>query len=229
MKDLIVKKHPKSPVSEAYRAVRTNIQFANIDKDTKTILVTSATPGEGKSTTLSNVAITLADAGNKVLIMDCDFRKPKVHKTFEISNAVGITDLLLSGEDFQAHVHKAIHKNLHILTAGRVPSNPSEILDSKTMKQFIEHLKTFYDFILIDTPPVLPVTDAVILSTYVDKVILVCASGEVAIDYAKRAKESLDKVGADILGVVINKINIKSRNHYYYYYYHEKKKGKKND
>lgn len=229
MKDLIVKKHPKSPVSEAYRAVRTNIQFANIDKDTKTILVTSATPGEGKSTTLSNVAITLADAGNKVLIMDCDFRKPKIHKTFEISNAVGITDLLLSGEDFDTHLHKSIHKNLHILTAGRVPSNPSEILDSKTMKQFIEHLKKFYDFILIDTPPVLPVTDAVILSTYADKVILVCASGDVAIDYAKRAKESLEKVGADIMGVVINKINIKSRNHYYYYYYHEKKKRKKND
>lgn len=226
MNELIVKRHPKSPVSESYRALRTNILFSNVDKDTKTFMVTSATPGEGKSTTLTNTALTLAGAGHKTIILDCDFRKPRVHKIFEISNKSGITEMLLSEKTHHDFIHKKVVPNLDVMTAGNVPSNPSEILNSKAMKAFIETVKDEYDYVFIDAPPVLPVTDAVILSTYIDRVILVCAAGGVTFDMAKHAKDALERVGGQILGVVLNKISVKENSQYYYYYYGEKKDQK---
>jgi len=226
LKELIVHNNPKSPVSEAYRGIRTNIQFANIDNNIKTILMTSATPGEGKTTTLCNVAMTLADAGHKVIIIDCDLRKPRIHKFFEISNKEGITDILLKGEDFKKFIKGDFHPNLHIITSGKIPSNPSEILYSKAMKSFIEKLKEEYDYVFIDTPPVIAVTDAAIMSSYIDGVVLVCSSGNIEIDMAKKAKESLEKVNANMLGVVLNKIPLKGQKYANYYYYSNEEGGK---
>jgi len=222
LKELIVYQSPKSPISEAYRGIRTNLQFSNVDHSYQSILVTSATVGEGKTTTLCNVAATLADAGNRVIIVDCDLRKPRIHKFFTISNQVGLTDILLKGDDYIPYVYKTPHANLFVLPSGNIPSNPSELLNSDTMRRFIERLKVDYDYVLIDTPPVVPVTDAVILSTYIDRVILVCASGQLDIELGKKAKDALVKVGANILGVVLNKMSVNAQKYSYYYYYKEK-------
>lgn len=221
MKEMILKSLPKSPISEAYRGIRTNLEFANIDKNFKTILVTSATAGEGKTTTLCNVAAAMADNGSRVLILDCDLRKPRVHKFFGLSNATGLTDILLKGHDYKKFVHNIDYENISVITAGHIPKNPSELLSSAAMKKFIETLKNDYDYVMIDAPPVVPVTDSVIMSTYIDGVILVCASGDLNIEMAKKTRESLTKVGANILGVVLNKVPVDSKKYAYYYYYHQ--------
>ena len=213
---------PKSPISEAYRGIRTNIQFANVDNNIKTILMTSSALGEGKTTTLCNVAMTMADAGHKVIIIDCDLRKPRIHKFFEVSNRVGITDILLKGEDFKSFLRGGFHPNLEIITSGKIPSNPSEILYSNAMKNLIEKIKMEYDYVFIDTPPVIAVTDAVIMSQYIDGVVLVCSSGKTEVEMVKKAKESLAKVNANILGVVLNKIPLKGQKYANYYYYSNK-------
>lgn len=219
MKELIVHNSPKSPISEAYRGVRTNLLFANVDHNVKTILVSSATSSEGKTTTLCNLAMTLADSGKSVIVVDCDLRKPRIHKFMDISNAHGVTDILLRGDHYSGYVHKGIHQHLHVITSGKIPGNPSEIMNSDAMKLLMKTLREDYDYVLIDSPPIVPVTDTVIMSTYIDRVLLVCASGSVDIDMAKKAKEKLEKVGAKILGVVLNKVKMNSRKYQYYYYY----------
>lgn len=226
MKELIVNTKPKSPISESYRSIRTNIQFANLDKNLQTIMVTSPTAREGKTTTLSNVALAMADADHRVLIVDCDMRKPRIHKVFEISNIYGMAEILLHGGDYKKALNPTSNENLYIITAGKIPSNPSELLYSNAMKILIQNLKKDFEYIFIDAPPVVPVTDAVIMSNYVDGVILVCASGVIEIELAQKAKESLENVNANILGVVLNKINTKNDKYssYYYYYGEEDKK-----
>lgn len=226
MKEFIVHNSPKSPISEAYRGVRTNMQFANVDRDYQSVLVTSSTAGEGKTTTLCNIAGTLADSGKKVIIVDCDLRKPRIHKFFNISNHFGVTDILLNGGSYHEAVHASSHKGIWVIPSGKIPTNPSEILNSDAMKRFIEDLKSDFDYIFIDTPPVVPVTDAVIMSTYIDRVILVCASGDLEIDMAKKAKESLERVGANFLGVVLNKVPVNTSKYQNYYYYHNDERDK---
>ena len=221
MKELILKKLPKSPISEAYRGIRTNLEFANIDKNYRTIMVTSSTAGEGKTTTLCNVAAAMADNGSRVLILDCDLRKPRIHKFFELSNASGLTDILLRGDDYKQYVQDINYKNISVITAGSIPKNPSELLSSEAMKKFISVVKEDYDYVMIDTAPVVPVTDAVIMSTYIDGVIIVCSSGNINIEMAKKARESLTRVGANILGVVLNRVPVDAKKYAYYYYYHQ--------
>lgn len=224
MNELIVHSRPNSPMSESYRVIRTNIQFSDLDGEAKTIMFTSGVKSEGKTTTISNVALTMADAGHKVVLLDCDFRNPSVHKAFGISNRSGITDILVRKSDYKEYINTVFkHENLDILTVGKVPSNPSELLYSESMKKFIAKLKEDYDYVLIDTPPVLPVTDATIMSTYIDKVIIVCLSGKAQIDITTKAVESLKKVEANILGVVLNKVQIKGGNHKSLYYYEKSK------
>lgn len=223
MKELIVHNTPKSPISEAYRGIRTNLLFANVDHNVKTILVSSATSGEGKTTTLCNVAMTLADSNKSVIIVDCDLRKPRIHKFLEISNAQGVTDVLLNGDHYSNFLHKGIHPHLHVLTSGKIPGNPSEILNSEAMKSLIKTLAADYDYVLLDSPPIVPVTDTVIMSTYIDRVLLVCSSGNVDVEMAKKAKETLEKVGAKILGVVLNKMKMNNKRYQYYYYYASQK------
>ncbi|MCK8059900.1 MULTISPECIES: CpsD/CapB family tyrosine-protein kinase [unclassified Fusibacter] len=222
MKELIVLNHPKSPVAEAYRAIRTNIKFANVDQNITTMMVTSATAGEGKTTTLCNIAMTFVANGSKVLIVDCDLRKPRVHKFFEISNAKGVTDVLLNQEPYQEYVQQVVDGQLHVLTAGAIANSPSELLSSNAMKNLLEQLRSDYDYIFFDTPPVLPVTDAVILGTMIDGALLVCNSGVVKKHLAAAAKDKLLNVGTKLMGVVLNKIPMKGDKYHYYYYYADK-------
>lgn len=232
MLDLIVDKNPKSPISESYRTIRTNIEFSCLDKDMKIILVTSSGPKEGKSTTASNLALSMAQAGKKTLFIDCDLRKPTVHKKFKISNRVGLSNLLSDGIKL-SDVAYAYGPSIDILTSGTIPPNPSEMLSSKKMRIFLSEATNVYDRIVIDSPPLNAVTDAQVLATIADGVVLVVASKTTEIDMAKRAKELLVKVNANILGVILNKAEAmgnKYGNSNYYYYYGEdegEKKGKK--
>ncbi len=220
LNELIVHTKPKSPISEAYRGIRTNIQFSDLDDKSKTIMFTSGVKSEGKTTTVSNVALTMSDAGHRVVLLDCDFRNPSVHKAFGISNKYGITDILLKKVDYKEYVNTILgHEKLDVITVGRVPSNPSELLYSDSMKNFIAKLKEDYDYVIVDTPPVMPVTDATIMSTYIDRVVLVCLSGKAEIETTKKAVESLKKVGANILGVVLNKTSVKGSGYHNLYYY----------
>lgn len=231
MKKLITIRNPKSPISEAYRGIRTSIEFSNIDKDLKTIVVTSTRQNEGKSTVIANLAVTFASLDKKVLIIDGDLRNPSVHKMFGVSNIHGITDILVNNRAFVDCAHTTGISNLHVLTVGPMPPNPSEILSSKKMKQFIEGLKDNYDYIFIDAPPIGIVTDAGIISTYADGCIFVVGANEADIDHIKIAKERLDSIGANILGTILNKMELKGSDSYYYNYYyqqeHESKGGRK--
>jgi capsular exopolysaccharide synthesis family protein len=192
-----------------------------VDKNIQTILVTSSTPGEGKTTTLLNLATAMAQNGEKVLVIDCDMRKSRVHKALEISNKKGLADYLLSSEDLKSYIQTIPELQLDVITSGHIPTNPSELLHSKKMINCLLNLKSEYDYIFLDTPPVLPVTDAVVIGSYIDGVVLVVSSGNVEIDLAKKAKEALISVGANILGVVLNRIPVddpKTYQSYYYYY-----------
>lgn len=221
--ELIVHNRPKSPISESYRSLRTNIQFANLDNNMKTILVTSATPGEGKTLTLINLAVAMAQNGQKVLIVDCDMRKPRIHKALEISNKAGLAEYLMYGEDISRFINRIDTLNIDVLTSGKIPTNPSELLHSNVMKETVESLKGKYDYVFFDSPPVVPVTDAIVMASYIEGAVLVIASGKLEIDMAKKAKESLVASGIEILGVVLNKIPMNDSKAYqsYYYYYEE--------
>lgn len=233
MNEIIVHSKPKSPISEAYRSLRTNIQFSNIDKQIKTIMITSATPREGKTLTLANLAVSMVQNGDRVLVVDCDMRKPRLHKVFNISNLHGLSDYLAGNNTIDEYIQKLDVMDMDVITAGWIPSNPSELLHSKKMKNLVEELRERYDFILFDTPPVAPVTDAVVMSHYIDGVVMVIASGQVDIEMAKKVKDSLSMVGMNIIGVVLNKITEKdlrkyqSYYHYYYYYYDNEEKKKR--
>ena len=221
--------NPKSHISEAYRILRTNIEFSNIDKNIKTILMTSSQQNEGKSTSISNLASTFASLENKkVLIIDCDLRNPSVHKMFNVSNISGLTDVLTGQKDIEKCIEKTKVKNLDILKAGKIPPNPSEILQSKKMRNFMEVIKEYYDYIFIDSPPVGIVADASILAQYADGTILLVAANEADIEATKIAKERLEGVNANILGAILNKFEADSKSYGYYNYYYgstsEKKK-----
>ncbi|WP_058953371.1 CpsD/CapB family tyrosine-protein kinase [Clostridium tyrobutyricum] len=227
--ELITIKDPKSPISESYRTLRTNIQFSSVDNEVQTIMITSSGPGEGKSTTASNLAIVMAESGAKTIIIDCDHRKPILHKKFLVSNRTGLSDVLAGKAEFQdAVINTGIDNlNLDLLTSGTKPPNPSGLLASKRMKTFIEDLKDKYRYIIIDTPPIIAVTDAQIVSTYVDGSILVVASSQADRDAAQKAKRLLEKVNANILGTVLNKVEAKGKGYYGYYYSYYDEDGNK--
>lgn len=217
-KGLVLRENPRSPIAESYRSIRTNIQFANIDGDLKTILFTSSNKSEGKTSTISNIALTMADAGHKVILIDCDFRNSSIHKAFNLTNKHGVTDILLKEEEYAKNIHRVgANRNLDLLTAGQSPSNPSELLYSKSMKKFIDKLKEDYEYVLVDTPPITPVTDATVMSSYIDGVILVCSAGKTEIESLKRAVEALRRVESNIIGVILNKVPSKGNKSYYYY------------
>ncbi|MGG7099116.1 CpsD/CapB family tyrosine-protein kinase [Clostridium sardiniense] len=212
----IVEKKPKSIPAESYRVLRTNIQYSSIDKKIKRMLVTSSEPGEGKSTTTGNLALTFSQDEKRVLLIDCDLRKPSIHKKFRISNNIGLSDVILDN----SKLDKALIKRndyLDILPAGKVPPNPSELLGSKALEDLLDELGKKYDVIILDTPPVHAVTDAQILSTKVDGVILVVRAERTKKESVISAKATLDKVNANILGTVLNG-GESSKGKYYYYY-----------
>lgn len=206
----IVKNNPKSPISEAYRTMRTNIQFANIDKDIKTLAITSSIPGEGKSSVSSNFTISLSQEGKNVLYVDCDLRKPKGHEMFNIPNTLGLTNILMGKATLEEAISSPEElEGVSIITSGPIPPNPSELLASNRMREFLELVKGKYDMVILDTPPVGPVTDAAILSTIVDGTLLVIETGKAEVDQIEYGKALLEKVNANIIGAVLNKIPVK--------------------
>jgi non-specific protein-tyrosine kinase len=204
---------PRSPVSEAYRALRTNIQFSSLDTPLRTLLITSTGPDEGKSTSLANLGVTFALAGVRVILVDCDLRRPNLHDIFDIDNSRGLTSLFIEEERVLDFEDKAIFKetavaNLKVLPSGQTPPNPSELLGSMRMSRIIESLKATADLVLFDSPPILAVTDAAILSRKLDGVLLVISAGQTKRDRAIKAKAMLEKANARVIGVVLNNARV---------------------
>lgn len=216
-RSLITHLDPKSPVSEAFRTLRTNIQFSSIDSQVKTMMITSTGPSEGKSTITANLAVVLAQSGKKTLLVDTDLRKPTVHRTFRLLNRDGLTNALTSQDNFKQFAKNTEIDNLDVITTGPIPPNPSELLGSMAMARFINEVSAIYDTVIFDTPPVIAVTDAQILATQVDGVFLVVNSGKTNRDMALKAKTLLSNVKANILGCVLNNREIEGENYYYYY------------
>ncbi|MFF2447147.1 CpsD/CapB family tyrosine-protein kinase [Neobacillus sp. NPDC058068] len=208
---------PKSPISEQYRTIRTNIQYSAIDEEIRTIMVTSSGPAEGKSTTAANLAVTFAQLGKKVLLVDADLRKPTVHHTFGEDNRFGFTTVLTKQKTLEKTVNETEEQDLYVLTSGPVPPNPAELLSSKSMEQFMEEAKAQFDYVILDTPPLLAVADPQILANQCDGSILVVFSEKTEIEQAKKAKELLDHAQSKLLGVVLNHKEIKNNDYYYYY------------
>ncbi len=223
-KKLITFRQPKSPASEAYRTLRTNIDFSSFDKEMKTLVLTSATPEEGKSTITANLGVAMAMVGKRVIILDADLRNPTQHKFFDASNNIGLTSLLINENlKLEDALAKTGIENLSLLPSGPLPPNPAELLVSKKMRNFFVYLRQEYDMILVDSPPIIAVSDASVLASYLDGVILVVAAGQVTKDEVQIAKEQLMKVKANLLGAVLNKVPLNGRGYYYYYYYGKKR------
>ncbi len=217
---LITSFSPKSPISEAYRALRTNLLFANLDKKKQVILLTSATTKEGKTTTASNLAITIASAGMKTLLIDADFRRPSLHKNFRLDRHHGVTDILLGTITLDQALKPTDIHNLEILTCGEVPPNPAEIIASDAFLALLDRLRAEYDIIVLDSPPLIAVTDASILARIADSCILVTHSGYISKREVQRCISILRSIGVKLTGVVLNGLDIKRVYGSYYYYYH---------
>lgn len=215
---LIAKKDPKSPITEQYRTIRTNIQYASVDQAIRSIVVTSTGPMEGKSTTTANLAVVFAQQGKKTLLIDADLRKPTAHYTFQLPNTFGLTSVLTKQAELMDAVHMTDVENLFVLTSGPIPPNPAELLASVSMEYLLKEAYNLYDFILFDTTPVLTVTDAQVLANLADGSILVTSSGTTDRDGAIRAKEILSNAQAKLLGAVLNNKKADKDTHYYYYY-----------
>ncbi len=220
---LITEENPKSPVSEAYRGLRTSLMYTSLEKkDSLLILVSSAGPGEGKTTTIANLAITYANLGKKVLLVDSDLRKPVVHSIFDIDKSPGLTSYLSGNSSFNDISNKSKIDNLNIVTSGIIPPNPSELLNSNKMKEFISSAKEEYDLILFDTPPLIAVTDAFVLLKYIDQFLLVVRSGRTQKGALERALTVSKQSNAKIAGVVMNAVSeINSYGSGYYYNYYQ--------
>ncbi|MGQ9787432.1 MAG: polysaccharide biosynthesis tyrosine autokinase [Anaerolineae bacterium] len=219
---LVTARHPRSSIAEAYRTLRTNIQFSTLDKPARTLLVTSPGSLEGKSVTSANLAVSMAQAGLKTVLVDADLRRPAQHKIFGLPNQQGLTNALLQpGEPSpDGHLQATQIENLRILTSGPIPPNPSELLGSARMQALLQKLKEENDVVIFDSPPVLVVTDASVLATRVDGVVMVTDSGHTRRDMVVRAQDALRKVGANLLGGVVNRLSARSGGYYQYYYYY---------
>jgi capsular exopolysaccharide synthesis family protein len=214
----ITEAEPRSPVSEAFRNIRTNVQYTGVDRHIQTLLVTSPLPGEGKTTVITNLAIVLAQSGLKTTVIDGDMRRPSLHKNLGARNHLGLTSIFVrAGISLDGIIQESRVKNLSLITAGRIPPNPSELLGSQKMHHLIDRLKEEAEIVLIDTPPVLAVTDATVLSPFVDGVIIVMRPGETKLAAARQAVDQLRRVGANLIGVVLNDVNIKRTKYGYYY------------
>jgi capsular exopolysaccharide synthesis family protein len=218
----IVTQHdPKSPISEAYRTLRTNFQFATLKKNTRTLMMTSAVPGEGKTTTAVNLAVTMADRGLRVLIVDTDLRRPNVHRVLRMERGPGLADVLREGLDPQGVIRPTRIDNLWIISSGRVPPNPSELIGSEKMARLMETLGAQFDLVICDAPSVLVVTDPVLLATHVDTCVMVVSTENARRETISRAKKLLEAASCEITGVVVNGLETSRRHYYYYYYYYD--------
>ena len=221
--ELVTQSRPKSQMAESYRALRTSLLLTSLGGPPKVILITSALPEEGKTTTSINSAIVLAQRGSRVLLIDADLRRPSIHKTLGLGPRLGLSNLMTGSATLQQAVMRStILSNLFILPAGTPPPNPAELLASANMKELLDQLREEYDHIVIDTPPTLSVTDAVIMSTRADRVILVIRSGHTTKQALRRARDLLMQVNARVCGVLMNAVNLNSPDYYYYHEYRGK-------
>jgi len=225
---LITSEDPKSPISEAYRTLRTSLMYNSKTEDSHIILVSSSGPGEGKTTTVANLAITYANLGKKTVLIDVDLRKPVVNKIFDIKKSPGITEYLSSSADIEQIAHSTDIANLDVISSGVTPPNPSELLESDKMLELIKDLRKKYDLILFDSPPLIAVTDAFVLLKYVDQFLLVVRAGKTEKGALNRVCTAVNDSQYSITGVVLNAISQEFSYgagyyyNYYQYYYGEK-------
>jgi Mrp family chromosome partitioning ATPase len=262
---LIAEREPRSPLTEAYRSLRTNLQFSSLDNPIHTMVITSAGPSEGKSLTASNLAVVLAQAGLSVILVDADLRRPVIHKIFGLKNSIGLTAWLVGQTTDPATAAVAVTApasaagasrwlepsptgktgplenyiqatsvpRLRVVSSGSLPPNPAEVLGSSRMHQFLEEISQIADIVILDSPPCVTVTDAVVLSRWVDGVILVLDQKNTSRQGMQRARENLQAVGAKILGAVINRLDMRGSSGYYssyyssYYYHNDSPNGSK--
>jgi capsular exopolysaccharide synthesis family protein len=224
---LVATRH-RHPVAEAYRMLRTNVQFSTLERPAQTLLVTSANPGEGKTTTVANLALVMAQAGKRVIAVDSDLRRPALHRLLGVENETGLTNLLLSQEpEMNGCVKSTAFDNLWVLPSGPQPPNPSELLGSRRLEAILQSLKQSADVIIMDSPPALAVADASILAARVDGTLLVVDSGRTRAGSLQRAKEALTRAKTNLLGAVLNKLTQRGRDYYYYRYYYADAEGHK--
>ncbi|MCB2069472.1 MAG: CpsD/CapB family tyrosine-protein kinase, partial [Ottowia sp.] len=216
---LIVEVDPRSPRAEAFRVLRTNLQFVDAAAHPRTIVVTSSLVGEGKSTMAANLALTMAQAGSRVCLIEADLRRPKVLEYMGLEGGVGLTDALIGRTDVMDVVQPYGGTNLWVLGAGPIPPNPSELLGSTAMRSLLSNLGSRFDYVVVDAPPALPVTDAVVISKLVDGAIVVAGSGMVERDQLALTLESLESVNGHVLGIVLNRVPVKHSQQYGGYAY----------
>lgn len=220
---LVTMKQPRSPISEAYRVLRTNLRYSGIENPGGVMLVTSAGPGEGKSTTAANLAVSLAQVGKRIVLVDADLRRPSVHKMFGMDNSRGLSDLFSNDTTKLEDVMQSTSiPSLRVITSGTIPPNPAEMLDSRMMTQILASLRQNTDMVIIDSPPVLPVADASILGSRCSGTVLVIDSGKTRTEIARRAVATLERANVKVAGVILNKMGSKQAAGYYYYYYGQK-------
>jgi non-specific protein-tyrosine kinase len=224
---LVTVRHPRSPISEAFRSLRTNLQFAGVETPIRSLLVTSPSPSDGKTTIVANLASVIAQSGRNVVIVDADLRRPRIHKMFQLSNRVGLTDQFIRMQDrFDGSLKSTEVANLHAITSGNLPPNPSELLSSRRMLEILKLLSEQFNTVIIDSPPTLLVTDAIVLAQRVDGVLLVVKPSVTKWASLRQAIEQLQRVKANLLGIVVNDINVGRSRYYYYRGYYKQKYGK---
>jgi capsular exopolysaccharide synthesis family protein len=207
---LVMLSDPHAPAAEAYRSLATNLQFSSLDQPVRTVVVTSAAPGEGKSTTVANLAIALAEGGRRVIVVDADLRRPGLHALFGASNREGLTSALI-GDQPQLPLQDTAVPGVRILASGPLPPNPLEVLGSRRLDQVLALARSQADFVLVDTAPAAALADAWVLAPRLDGVLLVVSAGRTRRDLARRAKEQLERVNARILGVVLTGVRVDDR------------------
>jgi capsular exopolysaccharide synthesis family protein len=208
-------KGSRNPVAEAFRVLRTNLQFAAVDKDLKVILVTSTSPNEGKSTVAQYLAQSISQTGKKVMVLDTDLINPTLHARFGLANQRGLSNLIVGDADFSVSVQVKEYPNLSVITSGPIPPNSSELLGSSRMRHVMDHLREEYDTVIVDSPPILPVTDAIVASSLADGVILVVQAGRTRKAEVRHAQEVLGAAHATLLGVVLNRARRRVDDYYY--------------
>ncbi|MEK0153954.1 polysaccharide biosynthesis tyrosine autokinase [Arthrobacter oryzae] len=227
-KPLLTQAAPQSPRAESFRQLRTNLRFANISGNAKSVLVTSSLPGEGKSTTATNLAIALAEAGQSVCLVDADLRRPMVSEYLGLDRNAGLTTALVGLADVNDLLQPWGNDSLYVLSSGQIPPNPSELLGSEKMKQVLTQLEQVFDTIVIDAPPLLPVTDAAVLAQHVGGIVVVVGSHKLKQQDLRKSLDALALVGSNLLGVVLNRLPVKGPDAYAYTYYsHSESSSKK--
>lgn len=209
LNELITVSEPRSPISEAYRTLRTNLDFAGLDQALKTLVITSAAGGEGKSTTMANLAVVSAQAGRKVVLVDADLRRPMLHQIFNLDNERGLTTVMMDESALASPpLQKTGIDGLSVLTSGPLPPNPADLMGSRRMEEVIVELVERADQVLFDTPPVVAVTDAAVLATKVDGVLLVISAGQTRREYARTAVQRLEQINARLVGTVLTNVEM---------------------